>query len=421
MHGLLSLELKKHPWSLHLAALLGLLLLFAVPLGHHLGILTTTYRYVAGTRFPSYDPSPATAMEQAAPGQRAAAERQVRADLKANPNLAAAKPALALLAAIRDPLAERDYLTVDRLTLAAITKHPEILDNIQRLDFIENTFTTTQLNLEAKQQILAYYVKHRINALPTIASRGTAAASVYGVFSRYGSHVWKWTMVGTRKHYFYKLNAGTTLTWVFLFYAAFVLTAALGYDQRHNTETLMRMTPRRDLRMVATQAALTIAVIAVVLVALVGLAMLITAIVPGKRLGTLWQPVLHTTPASVYLTPMWQEIALQLGMLWLWAVLLAGVAFLATQLTTNPLLALLLTCAAFFLAPLHVLDALPLAVQKVLPAFYTNPPATLAKAEPFNNTSPATVFLVLAVWAVLVWAGAAVVQQLRYRRLVLGH
>ncbi|WP_225048514.1 hypothetical protein [Lacticaseibacillus kribbianus] len=417
MHGLLALELKKQPWLLHLAALIGLVLMFAVPLGHTLGILPTTYHYMRGMRIPNYATTSEKAMVDALPRRL---EDQVTSLRQFNHNDTATL-AIKVLGTMKKPLAEHDFVAVNRLALNAINKHPELAEMNDLGTFIYNDYTTPQLQLETMQKVLGYYVKHDINALPAVAEQTTAMAKVHGLFSRYGSHVYKWTVVQGQKHYFYKLNAGTTLTWIFLCYVALVMAAVFGFDTRHQTENLMRMTPRGDLRMAATRAGLTLAAIAVVLAAVFGLALAVNAVVPGTVLGSIWQPAIHSAVTGVTLTPMWQDIVWQLGVWWAWAAFLSGVAFLVTQFTGNLLMTLTITAATFFIAPLHALDVLPVAVQKLLPAFYTNPPALLAHADPFGAATPATAFIILAAWTAAAWLLAGAVQRVRYRKLVLGH
>ncbi|WP_262316841.1 hypothetical protein [Lacticaseibacillus parakribbianus] len=416
MFGQIRLELRKQPWLLHLAGLIAMLLLFAGPLGHALGVIPTTYRFFGGVRTPSYVNYTTDSEAKAVQKARAAVEKQYVGAVKIRP-ANDTKAMLKLMRDLRRPLAQRDYLTANKLTLAAIDKEPLLANSYELKQVINTTDAgSASLNADAMAASLHYYIDHRINSLQIIDEKVSAVTAVQGVMSRYGSHVYKVLVLDNKKQSFVKLNAGTPLTWIFLCYVVLALALVFNFDRRNNTENLMRMSPRRDWAMVLVRAAVTLSIIVAVLALTVVLALAINAGLSGHTLGPLGYPLITTSAATVIVTPVWQYVGTALAQYVLWAVLLSGVAYVVTQFVAEPLLVLLLCSLTFLGLPLKFLEVLPLPVRQLFPGLYTNPPALADRADYFRLIPLHRALTVLIVWTVVAWVLGVVVQHVRYRK-----
>ncbi|WP_225049318.1 hypothetical protein [Lacticaseibacillus kribbianus] len=410
------LELRKQPWLVHVAAILGLLLLFAVPLGHAVGLLTTQYTYVGGRAVPSYRKTSFAAAYRQVLRERAAQEADLVMLQKQVPE-PSRQAAIDLLRRIEAPLRRQDFLQVNRLTLAALKQTPAISDNRYLGDFLEDSrdsHNTTRWEMTTKR--LQVYVDHHINALLTIDAATSATVAVYRVLARYGTYPYKWAYINNHRQDFYKLSPGTALLWIFLCYAALTLALAFSYDQRAGTASLMRITPVSELTTALIRGATGLALIAASLLVLLGGALAVNALLPGHRLGTLAYPLVVVSHSSAQVYPVWQYYMSTALVLGAWAVLLSGVAFLASLFVRNIIGMGALCALSFALVPLHVLDVFPENVQHLMPASYTNPPAMFAQAYQFHATQPADAYRVLLVWAAVAWLAGAAVLRLRTRR-----
>ncbi|WP_461225614.1 hypothetical protein [Lacticaseibacillus suihuaensis] len=414
--GLFRLELKKQPWLLHMAGLVALTLLFCVPLGHQLGILQTTYSYTDGMRHADYEHRTAAAAHH----EMVTAQKSTVLALAAQNKTVANKASSAALAAVRAikaPLLAHQYLAVDRILLDVITRYPELVYRHELYDLLGGPYISGQVTAwESATKRLRYATQHGVNHPLTSDDTQSSTVATYNVFSRYGSYVWKRLWLNGGMHVWYKINPGTALVWLFLTYATLVLASVFNFDRRHRTENLMRLTPRGDLGMIVTRAAVTVALIGAVAIGFTLLGNAANAIVPGHIWGSWFYPLVTVAHSTAYISPVWQYIGSELLLLMLWVFVLSGFTFIFSQVVRNLLLLLALDALTFLAVPLHLMELLPPAVQKLTPAFYTNPPALFAQDQQFRGiVSLVPVWLVFVGWGVAAWVFGAFLLRSRTR------
>ncbi|WP_461225736.1 hypothetical protein [Lacticaseibacillus suihuaensis] len=378
MLALIRLELRKQPWVIHAIALVGMLMLFAAPMGHYLGVLPNQYYILNGVKH-------YLSTRQTADDRYHQVVATVDRELKANLKQQAYYPdhnraaAVTMLKAVQKPLADRDFVKVNQLTLAAITKHPTIVYNDYAKGFLQTSGANQVNKWERVAYPLRYLVKHRENRLLAIDQTTSATAIVYNVWAKAGSHAAQTASADDPSQMTDStaIDQGTPLMWAFLAYATIVLTLVFNFDQRNHTEAFMRMTPAADFRLAVSRAVITLAVIFAVMLALIGLALAVNAAVPGQTWGSLSLPIADTFQSHTTAVPIWLYLGRALALMMAWAALIAGIAFTVSQFSANALVGMMVAAALILLMPLHVLDAFGQPVRQLFPAYYTNPAALL--------------------------------------------
>ncbi|WP_225048116.1 hypothetical protein [Lacticaseibacillus kribbianus] len=414
MRALIRLELKKQPWVIHLVALLGMLLLFAAPLGHYLGVLPNQYYIIDGVKH-------YLSVRKTRANQQAAAVATVKRELKENLKNQRDYPdhdrpaAIKMLRAVQSPLARGDYRTVNRVTLAAITKDPTIVYNDYAKDFLQSGGENQVNKWERVAYPLKDLVRRNQNRLLAIDQTTTATAIVYNVWADAGSHTSETVSADDASQVTTgaATDLGTPLMWAFLAYVTVALALVFNFDARNHTEPFMRMTPAADLRLAVTRGLLTLVVIFGVMLALIGLALVMNAAVPGQTFGSLGLPLADTFQSHTTIVPIWLYLARALALMMAWAALIAGIVFTISQVSGNALVAMMFSAALILLMPLHVLDGLDVAVRQLFPAYYTNPAALLNHLDYFAGKTLAQVLALFARWTLAAWLIGAIAQWLR--------
>ncbi|MFD1393327.1 hypothetical protein ACFQ3L_07045 [Lacticaseibacillus jixianensis] len=249
-----------------------------------------------------------------------------------------------------------------------------------------------------------YLVHRRINATPLVSVRSDAVNVIAGSLGAYGFG----------KDFWYDRN--TSLALLLCIGGMCVCFGDLfTNDYRRGTYTFVRTLPKSELGYHLKRA--TVLVIAISLVFLLALVVAVAAIAadPDHALGDLRYPIATVIKGDTVLIPIWQYFARWWLLVTLWAVFIAGLAFVFSHVSRSTVMCVFLLLVIAFSRQLYLLQMIPASLRTFLPVSFNVIPQLFYQAGDFGPMSTLCWAGTLIVWSLFLWGIGGIMIKFRTR------
>ncbi|MFD1392588.1 hypothetical protein ACFQ3L_03165 [Lacticaseibacillus jixianensis] len=381
MKHTVGLEWKRQPWQLGLVGLLAGFLVLIVPLIHWQPVpvdyktfnywpvtVTSEKRYMehaleSGTK--DYSPQAEKGVGNQNPAETRAIGRRYQTMLKA--------------------FRRGDYLTVDRQIMKAfdsgVKDGPMWNDfDLPDIAYFGDFAVSGSRSAMQMRALYAYLVKHHINRIPMMGNNSGAGQAVTRelMYSRY----------------------------FLVMLALMVLMLGLTYTRDHTdgTAAFSRTVPKSDVILALQKMLPALLWLNVAVVCSWALTMVVFALIPGQDFGSLMVPFSYDVHGEAMVMPLWQYTLLVWLVLNLWALFLAGLAYLFSLVIHQPVAMCFGLGLVVFARQLGLLGLVPDWAWNFLPSKYTLLPEMLTRGGEFINQQPWQWLLLYGGFIIVVWS-----------------